>query len=135
MTKKTIVPTQPRVNILPLDISKNWVGPVTCSIGAESAGGTLNFSFWLYSFTPAVSNQVKIEFEFDQDEYSMTTAPMVEGTKARLVTDTKNNFTHDVTMSEISLSQANGHWNILIDLSQAAMKYELFGTIRFRYSA
>lgn len=137
MTQKTITPPQPRVNILPLDVSKGWAGPVTCSIGTESTGGTLDFSFWLYSSTAAVSNQVKIEFEFDQDGYSMTTVPMVEGTKVRLEGKSSGNVdsTDSIGMSDIQLSQASGHWVMLIDTSGLALKYRVYGTIRFRYSA
>lgn len=137
MTRKTIVPTQPRVNILPLDVSKGWAGPVTCSIGTESTGGTLNFGFWLYSSTPAVSNQVKIEFEFDQDGYSMTTAPMASGTHVRVEGRSSGNIesTDVIDMSKIQLSQANGHWVMLIDTSKLALKYQIYGTIQFRYAA
>lgn len=134
MAQKVITPPQPRVNILPLDVSNKWVGPVTCSIETESTAGTLNFSFYLYSFAPAVSDQVEIEFEFDHDGYSMTTVPMSSGTKVRVETDSNHGYTNDLDMSDIQLSQASGHWHILIDLSQSAMKYKLFGTIQFRYS-
>lgn len=137
MTRKTIVPTQPRVNILPLDVSKGWAGPVTCSIGTEDTGGTLNFGFWLYSSTPAVSNQVEIEFEFYQDDYSMTTAPMSSGTHVRVEGKSSGNIdsTDTIGMSKIQLSQANGHWVMLIDTSSLALKYQIYGTIQFRYAA
>ena len=137
MTKKIIVPTQPRVNILPLDASKGWAGPVTCSIGTESTGGTLNFSFWLYSFTAAVSNQVEIEFEFDQDGYSMTTAPISSGTHVRLEGRSSGNVdsTDTIGTSEIQLSQSSGHWVMLIVTSKLALKYQIYGTIQFRYAA
>lgn len=137
MTRTTITPPQPRVNILPLDVSKGWAGPVTCSIGTEDTGGTLNFSFWLYSSTAAVSNQVKIEFEFDQDGYSMTTAPISSGTNVRLEGKSSGNIDSIDTIgtSKIQLSQANGHWVMLIDTSKLALKYQIYGTIQFRYSA
>lgn len=136
MAQIVITPPQPRVNILPLDVSKGWAGPVTCSIGTESGGGTLNFSFWLYSFTAAVSNQVKIEFEFDQDDYSMTTAPIFSGTHVRLEGRSSGNLdsTSTIETSKIQLSQANGHWVMLIDTSKFALKYQIYGTIQFRYS-
>lgn len=138
MTQKTITPPQPRVNILPLDVSKGWAGPVTCSTGTESDGGTLDFSFWLYSSTAAVSNQVKIEFEFefDQGRYSMATAPISSGTKVRLEGKSSGNVdsTDFIGPSDIQLSQASGHWVMLIDTSGLALKHRVYGTIRFHYS-